>query len=654
MADTNGSILGQIETQADYYAPNVYAGLLTFFSNLSLERDSLDSEFIPLSAVDKRARNPKLFVVGVLPPSVGVTGILLDRSATSGTTGVVTTTTTTQIPGSGEVPVEESQPDLVPLQTVGGQDLPLIAKTANGKFNAVPPPWMVSASNNFINGLQPEIQPHAKKLIELCAAEGITIAVSSGPRSPAEQDLNYSKGRNFPGPPPLGQPGNQIVTDARGTPPTSLHQAGWAFDVLVVSETTPKKGKPKVAFAQPDPPEDILQKIGALGKSLGLEWGGDWKKKDKPHFQWTGGLRQYQILPPNNQRPQPPPPVGTAIVPDNQPSTTWQTNGAPAAMESRKQLDKIATTQITVTTDLGKRFQDAQRAQIIATQRALENMRNTPPLRMLVNPRSFTVSGEKITSDGNWGRNGPIIEHWGNQQDKISGSGQVAGFYSMISSKVTNAPAGSPGLTRMARNFSKGYQNFLSLYLLYRNNAGLYLADFGVEKRLNLSVVGTVYIYYDNILYLGSFDSFNVTEDDTKPFTLEYSFDFTVRATFLLDNPPEQIRRNQQVQADVLPSGDGDIFGGKTTFSDEVTSNIIDLGDIDDQPTSNIIDLGDIDALVATSPQKPGGEAGAKLAQARIQANINLTTQKYKSGEIDTATYHQELSRLQGELALAL
>jgi hypothetical protein len=206
----------------------------------------------------------------------------------------------------------------------------------------------------------------------------------------------------------------------------------------------------------------------------------------------------------------------------------------------------------------------------------------------------------------------------------------------------------------MARNFSKGYQNFLSLYLLYRNNAGLYLADFGVEKRLNLSVVGTVYIYYDNILYLGSFDSFNVTEDDTKPFTLEYSFDFTVRATFLLDNPPEQIRRNQQVQADVLPSGDGDIFGGKTTFSDEVTSNIIDLGDIDDQPTSNIIDLGDIDALVATSPQKPGGEAGAKLAQARIQANINLTTQKYKSGEIDTATYHQELSRLQGELALAL
>jgi hypothetical protein len=238
----------------------------------------------------------------------------------------------------------------------------------------------------------------------------------------------------------------------------------------------------------------------------------------------------------------------------------------------------------------------------------------------------------------------------------------------MISSNVTNAPAGSPGLTRMARNFSKGYQNFLALYLLYRNNAGLYLADFGVEKRLNLSVVGTVYIYYDNILYLGSFDSFNVTEDDTKPFTLEYSFDFTVRATFLLDNPPEQIRRNQQVQADVLPSGDGDIFGGKTTFSDEVTSNIIDLGDIDDQPTSNIIDLGDIDdqptsniidlgdidALVATSPQKPGGEAGAKLAQARIQANINLTTQKYKSGEIDTATYHQELSRLQGELALAL
>jgi peptidoglycan L-alanyl-D-glutamate endopeptidase CwlK len=32
-------------------------------------------------------------------------------------------------------------------------------------------------------------------------------------------------------------------------------------------------------------------KAAELGKSVGLEWGGDWKGfKDMPHFQYTGGL----------------------------------------------------------------------------------------------------------------------------------------------------------------------------------------------------------------------------------------------------------------------------------------------------------------------------------------------------------------------------
>jgi hypothetical protein len=205
----------------------------------------------------------------------------------------------------------------------------------------------------------------------------------------------------------------------------------------------------------------------------------------------------------------------------------------------------------------------------------------------------------------------------------------------------------------MARNFSKGYQNFLSLYLLYRNNAGLYLPDLGVEKRLNLSVVGTVYIYYDNILYLGSFDSFNVTEDDTKPFTLDYTFEFTVRATFLLDNPPDQYRKDRQTLADVLPSGNGDIFGAQSTPG-LVTPNVIDLGDIDELVSGNVVDLGDIDALVSSSPQKPGNESGAKLTQTQIQADIDRITQRFHNGEIDPTTYHRALDRLQGQLALAL
>ena len=37
-------------------------------------------------------------------------------------------------------------------------------------------------------------------------------------------------------------------------------------------------------------------KIAALGKSIGFEWGGDWKSfKDKPHFQYTFGKTLAQL-----------------------------------------------------------------------------------------------------------------------------------------------------------------------------------------------------------------------------------------------------------------------------------------------------------------------------------------------------------------------
>ena len=37
--------------------------------------------------------------------------------------------------------------------------------------------------------------------------------------------------------------------------------------------------------------------LGELGEGLSLEWGGRWKgkKRDQPHFQWTGGLTLAQL-----------------------------------------------------------------------------------------------------------------------------------------------------------------------------------------------------------------------------------------------------------------------------------------------------------------------------------------------------------------------
>jgi hypothetical protein len=217
----------------------------------------------------------------------------------------------------------------------------------------------------------------------------------------------------------------------------------------------------------------------------------------------------------------------------------WNSTGAANAQQAKKEEEKTGGTDLN-TSDLGLKFLNAQQNQIDDTLRQLEVMKNTPPLRMLVNPESFKVSGEKVISDGNWTRRGPIIEHWGDSQDKISGSGKVAGFYAMDYND-----GATPGLSRTTRNFSMSYQNFMSLWLLYRSNAGLLLPDYteGSDNTNFLSVLGSIYIYYDGIIYIGSFDSFNVTQGDTNPFSLEYDFAFTVRAWYELDREdPEQYR----------------------------------------------------------------------------------------------------------------
>ncbi|OPZ33226.1 MAG: hypothetical protein BWY99_02719 [Synergistetes bacterium ADurb.BinA166] len=43
------------------------------------------------------------------------------------------------------------------------------------------------------------------------------------------------------------------------------------------------------------------------------------------------------------------------------------------------------------------------------------------------------------------------------------------------------------------------------------------------------TVAMSVYIYYDEKMYIGSFDDFSVTDDAEKPHNMSYSFKFTAR-----------------------------------------------------------------------------------------------------------------------------
>ncbi len=112
----------------------------------------------------------------------------------------------------------------------------------------------------------PQLQELANKLVAECKKKGLIVKLGECFRSVAEQDALYAQGRTTAG---------NIVTNAKGSSYSSMHQWGVAFDVI--------RNDGKGAYNDND---GWFSKVGKVGKSLGLEWGGDWTSPvDKPHFQ---------------------------------------------------------------------------------------------------------------------------------------------------------------------------------------------------------------------------------------------------------------------------------------------------------------------------------------------------------------------------------
>ena len=133
-------------------------------------------------------------------------------------------------------------------------------------------------SERNIATLLPEVQPLARALIQAAATSGITIKVISGTRTYDEQNALYEQGRSKAG---------RIVTNARGG--YSNHNFGIAFDIGVFEGARYIEASP------------AYKAVGALGRQLGLEWGGNWKSiQDEPHFQlrpaWARDLSEREML----------------------------------------------------------------------------------------------------------------------------------------------------------------------------------------------------------------------------------------------------------------------------------------------------------------------------------------------------------------------
>jgi len=131
-------------------------------------------------------------------------------------------------------------------------------------------------SEDRLQKLHPKVRDTFRAFIEECENTlGITLRITQGLRTIAEQDALYAKGRTEPG---------AKVTNAKGG--TSFHNYGLAIDLAVlVNNGHDIDWKYDMVHLKP------------IAVKHGIEWGGDWiSLKDFPHFQIAFGYPIKHLL----------------------------------------------------------------------------------------------------------------------------------------------------------------------------------------------------------------------------------------------------------------------------------------------------------------------------------------------------------------------
>ena len=136
---------------------------------------------------------------------------------------------------------------------------------------------LINDSAENLKNLHPAVQAGAKDLIRLShSCYNIDIRITQGYRTKKQQDALYDQGRSRAG---------EIVTNARGG--ESMHNYGLAFDFVQMVDGDISYD---LEYDGNNSGKSDWREVAAVGKALGFEWGGDWKRfVDYPHFEMTFG-----------------------------------------------------------------------------------------------------------------------------------------------------------------------------------------------------------------------------------------------------------------------------------------------------------------------------------------------------------------------------
>ena len=114
-----------------------------------------------------------------------------------------------------------------------------------------------------LDDLSPRFRPLACELLAKFTEAGIPVAIVDTLRTPAEHAANLAKGVSWT--------------------TRSKHLDGDAIDVCPYA-VWDAHGPDKLNWDAGDP---IWTRLGEIGESLGLRWGGRWKVKDMGHFEYV-------------------------------------------------------------------------------------------------------------------------------------------------------------------------------------------------------------------------------------------------------------------------------------------------------------------------------------------------------------------------------
>lgn len=121
------------------------------------------------------------------------------------------------------------------------------------------------AVNNDLALLAPKFRAQVMAAIAECQQNGFDAFVYEGYRSPELQALYYERGRTII---PPTRPVTNAISNLH-----SWHGYGLAVDVISRQQYW-------------NAPEDWFAAVAQIFKRHGCRWGGEWKMKDLPHFQW--------------------------------------------------------------------------------------------------------------------------------------------------------------------------------------------------------------------------------------------------------------------------------------------------------------------------------------------------------------------------------